>query len=92
MKPRWGLNIFPIWWSTQKIVAGARRPVAGLPNYIPERDGTLAGLLLLEIDGLQQSAILNSWSTTWKRNLAAIITSVDYSMDAKKGGFKQTQG
>jgi alpha-D-glucose phosphate-specific phosphoglucomutase len=35
---------------TEKIVAGGEEAGGmGLPNYIPERDGTLAGLLLLEM-------------------------------------------
>ncbi|OGX32494.1 MAG: hypothetical protein A2787_02800 [Omnitrophica WOR_2 bacterium RIFCSPHIGHO2_01_FULL_48_9] len=43
---------------TEKIVAGGEEAGGmGLPNYIPERDGTLAGLLLLEMMVYQKKNI-----------------------------------
>ena len=43
---------------SQKIVAGGEEAGGmGLPNYIPERDGTLAGLLLLEMMVYQKKNI-----------------------------------
>ena len=69
----------------EKIVAGGEEAGGmGLPNYIPERDGTLAGLLLLEM------MVYN------KRNFKQLVEDMerefgryyylrlDYSMDAKK--------
>ena len=70
---------------TQTIVAGGEEAGGmGLPNYIPERDGTLAGLLLLEM------MVYN------KRNFKQLLDDMeqefgryyyqrpDYAMDAKK--------
>lgn len=70
---------------TEKIVAGGEEAGGmGLPNYIPERDGTLAGLLLLEM------MVYN------KRNFKQLVEDMerefgryyylrlDYTMDAKK--------
>ena len=70
---------------SQKIVAGGEEAGGmGLPNYIPERDGTLAGLLLLEM------MVYN------KRNFRQLIDDMeaefgryfyqrlDYAMDANK--------
>ena len=70
---------------TQKIVAGGEEAGGmGLPNYIPERDGTLAGLLLLEM------MVYN------KRNFKQLIDDMenefgryfyqrlDYSMDSRR--------
>src|SRR5208282_3229583 len=70
---------------TEKIVAGGEEAGGmGLPNFIPERDGTLAGLLLLEM------MVYN------KRNFKQLVDDMerefgryyylrlDYSMDAKK--------
>ncbi len=70
---------------SEKIVAGGEEAGGmGLPNYIPERDGTLAGLLLLEM------MVYN------KRNFKQLVedmerefgryyySRLDYSMDAKK--------
>jgi len=70
---------------SQKIVAGGEEAGGmGLPGYIPERDGTLAGLLLLEM------MVYN------KRNFKQLVQDMerefgryyylrlDYTMDAKK--------
>jgi len=70
---------------SQPIVAGGEEAGGmGLPNYIPERDGTLSGLLLLEM------MVYN------KRNFKQLVedmerefgryyySRLDYSMDAKK--------
>jgi alpha-D-glucose phosphate-specific phosphoglucomutase len=70
---------------SEKIVAGGEEAGGmGLPNYIPERDGTLAGLLLLEM------MVYN------KRNFRQLVEDMerefgryyyerlDYKMDAKK--------
>ena len=70
---------------SQPIVAGGEEAGGmGLPNYIPERDGTLAGLLLLEM------MVYN------KRNFKQLVedmerefgryyySRLDYTMDAKK--------
>ncbi|MBI3601698.1 MAG: phosphoglucomutase/phosphomannomutase family protein [Candidatus Omnitrophica bacterium] len=70
---------------SQKIVAGGEEAGGmGLPHFIPERDGTLAGLLLLEM------MVYN------KRNFKKLVEDMerefgryyyqrlDYSMDAKK--------
>jgi alpha-D-glucose phosphate-specific phosphoglucomutase len=70
---------------SEKIVAGGEEAGGmGLPNYIPERDGTLAGLLLLEM------MVYN------KRNFKQLVEDMerefgryyylrlDYMMDAKK--------
>jgi alpha-D-glucose phosphate-specific phosphoglucomutase len=70
---------------SEKIVAGGEEAGGmGLPNYIPERDGTLAGLLLLEM------MVYN------KRNFKQLVddmerefgryyySRLDYAMDAKK--------
>ena len=70
---------------SEKIVAGGEEAGGmGLPNYIPERDGTLAGLLLLEM------MVYN------KRNFKQLVedmerefgryyyTRLDYKMDAQK--------
>jgi phosphomannomutase len=70
---------------SEKIVAGGEEAGGmGLPNFIPERDGTLAGLLLLEM------MVYN------KRNFKQLVegmerefgryyySRLDYAMDAKK--------
>ena len=70
---------------SEKIVAGGEEDGGmGLPNYIPERDGTLAGLLLLEM------MVYN------KRNFKQLVEDMerefgryyylrlDHTMDAKK--------
>ncbi len=70
---------------SEKIVAGGEEAGGmGLPNYIPERDGTLAGLLLLEM------MVYN------KRNFKQLVedmerefgryyySRLDYAMDAKQ--------
>ena len=70
---------------SEEIVAGGEEAGGmGLPNYIPERDGTLSGLLLLEM------MVYN------KRNFKQLVedmerefgryyySRLDYSMDAKK--------
>ncbi len=70
---------------SEKIVAGGEEAGGmGLPNYIPERDGTLSGLLLLEM------MVYN------KRNFKQLVddmerefgryyySRLDYTMDAKK--------
>jgi len=70
---------------SEKIVAGGEEAGGmGLPNYIPERDGTLAGLLLMEM------MVYN------KRNFKQLVedmerefgryyySRLDYKMDAKK--------
>jgi alpha-D-glucose phosphate-specific phosphoglucomutase len=70
---------------SEKIVAGGEEAGGmGLPNYIPERDGTLAGLLILEM------MVYN------KRNFRQLVEDMerefgryyyerlDYKMDAKK--------
>jgi len=75
---------------SQPIVAGGEEAGGmGLPNYIPERDGTLAGLLLLEM------MVYN------KRNFKQLVedmerefgryyyTRLDYTMDAKKVDVNQ---
>ena len=70
---------------SEKIVAGGEEAGGmGLPNYIPERDGSLAGLLILEM------MVYN------KRNFKQLVedmerefgryyySRLDYAMDAKK--------
>jgi alpha-D-glucose phosphate-specific phosphoglucomutase len=70
---------------TEKIVAGGEEAGGmGLPNYIPERDGSLAGLLILEM------MVYN------KRNFRQLVedmerefgryyySRLDYKIDAKK--------
>ncbi len=55
---------------TEKIVAGGEEAGGmGLPNYIPERDGTLAGLLLLEM------------MVTENKNIKKIIAEMENEFD-----------
>ncbi len=70
---------------TQKIVAGGEEAGGmGLPNYIPERDGTLAGLLLLEMMVYNKRNFKQLIDDMEKEFGRYFYQRLDYSMDAKK--------
>lgn len=70
---------------TQKIVAGGEEAGGmGLPNYIPERDGTLAGLLLLEMMVYNKRNFKQLIDDMEKEFGRYYYQRLDYSMDAKK--------
>ncbi len=70
---------------TQKIVAGGEEAGGmGLPNYIPERDGTLAGLLLLEMMVYNKRNFKQLLDDMEKEFGRYFYLRLDYAMDAKK--------
>jgi len=70
---------------TKKIVAGGEEAGGmGLPNYIPERDGTLAGLLLLEMMVYNKRNFKQLIDDMEKEFGRYYYQRLDHSMDAKK--------
>ncbi len=70
---------------SQPIVAGGEEAGGmGLPNYIPERDGTLAGLLLLEMMVYNKKNFKQLVEDMEKEFGRYYYQRLDYSMDAKK--------
>ena len=70
---------------TQKIVAGGEEAGGmGLPNYIPERDGTLAGLLILEMMVYNKKNFKKLIEDMEKEFGRYYYQRLDYSMDAKR--------
>ncbi len=70
---------------SEKIVAGGEEAGGmGLPNYIPERDGTLAGLLLLEMMVYNKKNFKGLVEDMEKEFGRYYYQRLDYSMDAKK--------
>lgn len=70
---------------TQKIVAGGEEAGGmGLPNYIPERDGSLSGLLLLEMMVYNKRNFKQLIDEMEKEFGRYFYQRLDYSMDAKK--------
>jgi len=67
------------------IVAGGEEAGGmGLPNYIPERDGTLAGLLLLEMMVYNKRNFKQLVEDMEKEFGRYYYQRLDYTMDAKK--------
>jgi alpha-D-glucose phosphate-specific phosphoglucomutase len=70
---------------SQPIVAGGEEAGGmGLPNYIPERDGTLAGLLLIEMMVYNKKNFKKLVEDMEKEFGRYYYQRLDYSMDAKK--------
>ena len=70
---------------SQNIVAGGEEAGGmGLPNYIPERDGTLAGLLLLEMMVYNKRNFKQLIDDMEKEFGRYYYQRLDYAMDAKK--------
>jgi phosphomannomutase len=70
---------------TQKIVVGGEEAGGmGLPNYIPERDGTLSGLLLLEMMVYNKKNFKKLVEDMEKEFGRYYYQRLDYAMDAKK--------
>ena len=70
---------------SQKIVAGGEEAGGmGLPNYIPERDGSLAGLLLLEMMVYNKRNFKQLLDDMEKEFGRYYYLRLDYAMDAKK--------
>ncbi len=70
---------------SQKIVAGGEEAGGmGLPNYIPERDGTLAGLLILEMMVYNKKNFKKLVEDMEKEFGRYYYQRLDYTMDAKK--------
>ena len=70
---------------TEKIVAGGEEAGGmGLPNYIPERDGTLSGLLLLEMMVYNKKNFRQLVEDLEREFGCYYYSRLDYSMDAKK--------
>lgn len=70
---------------SQPIVAGGEEAGGmGLPNYIPERDGSLAGLLLLEMMVYNKRNFKQLLDDMEKEFGRYYYQRLDYSMDAKK--------
>ena len=70
---------------SQPIVAGGEEAGGmGLPNYIPERDGTLAGLLLLEMMVYNKKNFKKLVEDMEKEFGRYYYQRLDYAMDAKK--------
>jgi len=75
---------------TQKIVAGGEEAGGmGLPNYIPERDGTLAGLLLLEMMVYNKRNFKQLIDDMEKEFGRYYYQRLDHSMDAKKADLNR---
>ncbi|MBF0489188.1 MAG: phosphoglucomutase/phosphomannomutase family protein [Candidatus Omnitrophica bacterium] len=70
---------------SEPIVAGGEEAGGmGLPNYIPERDGTLAGLLLLEMMVYNKKNFKKLVEDMEKEFGRYYYQRLDYTMDAKK--------
>lgn len=70
---------------SQPIVAGGEEAGGmGLPNYIPERDGTLAGLLLMEMMVYNKKNFKQLVEAMEKEFGRYYYQRLDYTMDAKK--------
>ena len=70
---------------SQKIVAGGEEAGGmGLPNFMPERDGTLAGLLLLEMMVYNKRNLRQLVEDMEKEFGRYYYSRLDYKMDAKK--------
>jgi alpha-D-glucose phosphate-specific phosphoglucomutase len=70
---------------SEKIVAGGEEAGGmGLPNYIPERDGTLAGLLLLEMMVYNKRNFKQLVQDMEREFGSYYYSRLDYTMDAKK--------
>ena len=70
---------------SEKIVAGGEEAGGmGLPNYIPERDGTLAGLLILEMMVYNKKNFKQLVDDMEREFGRYYYLRLDYSMDAKK--------
>ncbi|MDE1919881.1 MAG: phosphoglucomutase/phosphomannomutase family protein [Candidatus Omnitrophica bacterium] len=70
---------------SEKIVAGGEEAGGmGLPGYIPERDGTLSGLLLLEMMVYNKKNFKQLVDDMEKEFGRYYYTRLDYAMDAKK--------
>ncbi len=70
---------------SQPIVAGGEEAGGmGLPNYIPERDGTLAGLLLLEMMVYNKKNFKKLVEDMEREFGRYYYQRLDYTMDAKK--------
>ena len=75
---------------SQTIVAGGEEAGGmGLPNYIPERDGSLAGLLLLEMMVYNKRNFKQLIDDMEKEFGRYYYQRLDYSMDAKKVDLKK---
>lgn len=69
----------------ETIVAGGEEAGGmGLPNYIPERDGTLAGLLLIEMMACEKKNLQQLVKDMEKEFGCYFYQRLDYAMDAKK--------
>jgi alpha-D-glucose phosphate-specific phosphoglucomutase len=69
---------------TKKIVAGGEEAGGmGLPNYIPERDGSLAGLLLVEMMVYQKKNIKQLLSDMEKEFGAYFYERLDLTIDRR---------
>jgi phosphomannomutase len=69
----------------EKIIAGGEEAGGmGLPNYIPERDGSLSGLLLLEMMVYNKRNFKGLLDDMEKEFGRYYYQRLDYSMDAKK--------
>ena len=69
----------------EKIVCGGEEAGGmGFPNYIPERDGTLAGLLLLEMMVYNKRNIRQLVEDMEREFGRYFYSRLDYSMDARK--------
>jgi len=70
---------------SEKIVAGGEEAGGmGLPNFIPERDGTLAGLLLLEMMVYEKKNFRQLVEDMEREFGRYYYSRLDYKMDAKK--------
>jgi len=70
---------------SEKIVAGGEEAGGmGLPDYIPERDGTLAGLLLLEMMVYNKKNFRGLVEDMEREFGRYYYERLDYKMDAKK--------
>ena len=70
---------------SEKIVAGGEEAGGmGLPNYIPERDGTLAGLLLLEMMVYEKKNFKQLVDAMDREFGCYYYSRLDYKIDAKK--------
>lgn len=78
---------------TQPIVAGGEEAGGmGLPNYIPERDGTLAGLLLMEMMVYNKKNFKKLVEDMEKEFGRYYYQRLDYTMDAKKVDLNKLKG
>jgi phosphomannomutase len=78
---------------TQKIVAGGEEAGGmGLPNYIPERDGSLAGLLLLEMMVYNKRNFKQLIDGMEKEFGRYFYQRLDYTMDVRKVDLNKLKG